>query len=338
MPWNYHRVLTMRDNPLGAPRSGSTPHSRISTCRRATGCTGSGLSERAIALAYGLNASFGARRATTSLRCCCCFAARSRRRSARVAPKDSVGLHGARRRAADPGGMAGALRGGVELGRRRGSRTSASARPRGRALRRRRARQRAPRRRGGAARRAARDRDRPGAAAGAGRGRVARLPSQPSRRSTSRPRRKFWEHDGFAPSLFTDSRRGHDRAGAQPRRSERGHEPRSLDHGRRGRGPRPAAARSRGPRGDRGDRSGSGPPPRGAARAPRLAFVGRRSVRRRAHGRISAPAMSRVTRRSSAPRTAGCTSAASISPSRAAAWKARWNRASARAGEIAAAT
>ena len=60
---------------------------------------------------------------------------------------------------------------------------------------------------------------------------IATLPSQPLTQVYLAPRSRFWEQDGYAASLFTDTRAGHARGRPQPRRPDRGHELDGVDHG-----------------------------------------------------------------------------------------------------------
>ena len=77
-----------REPIRGAPRTGSLPACRPRRLDARVACI-FGLSDAAIALAYGINMSFGAT-PTMSRRCCCCFAARFRKRSAR-AQREQIG-------------------------------------------------------------------------------------------------------------------------------------------------------------------------------------------------------------------------------------------------------
>lgn len=59
LPWNYHRVLTMRDNPLAAPEEWTdAKHAELDISMHAW-LKSLGLSEAAIRVAYGINTSFG---------------------------------------------------------------------------------------------------------------------------------------------------------------------------------------------------------------------------------------------------------------------------------------
>jgi len=60
LPWNYHRILTMRENPLGAPEDWLDPKFCEFDVSVYDWMKSLGLSERAIDLGYGINSSFGA--------------------------------------------------------------------------------------------------------------------------------------------------------------------------------------------------------------------------------------------------------------------------------------
>jgi monoamine oxidase len=205
LPWNYHRVLTMRDNPLDAPGDWLDPRHAALDVSAHEWLRGLGLSERAIALAYGLNVSFGRDARDVSALLLLFRGAFSKQQRA-LAPSASLGFtarHGVQR---IPEAMAAELRGGVELdhavvgveldeqrvivtctnGRRiRASHVISSVPP-------------------SVLRRIAIEPKLPPAQAEA----VATLPSQPLTQVYFAPRSRFWEQDGYAPSLFTDTRAG----------------------------------------------------------------------------------------------------------------------------------
>jgi monoamine oxidase len=59
LPWNYHRVLTMRENPLAAPKDWLAPeHADLDISMHAW-MRGLGLSDAVIKMGYGINPSFG---------------------------------------------------------------------------------------------------------------------------------------------------------------------------------------------------------------------------------------------------------------------------------------
>lgn len=165
-----------------------------------------GLTEPAIALAYGLNVSFGRDAHDVSALLLLFRGAFSNRQRSLAASTASLGLtarHGVQRL---PEAMAGALAGGVELGREasaieltdNGAVVTCADGHRFRA------------RHVIAAvplpvlRRIAIDPKLPDLQADA----VATLPSQPLTQVYLAPRSRFWEQDGYAASLFTDTRAG----------------------------------------------------------------------------------------------------------------------------------
>ncbi len=205
MPWSYHRLLTMRDNPLDAPGDWLDPRHAALDVSAHEWLRGLGLSERAIALAYGLNVSFGRDAHDVSALLLLFRGAFSKQQRA-LSSSASLGFtarHGVQR---IPEAMASALRGGVELdhavvaidlddrgaivtcanGRRlRASQVISSVPP-------------------SVLKRIALEPKLPPVQAEA----VATLPSQPLTQVYFAPRSNFWEQDGFAPSLFTDTRAG----------------------------------------------------------------------------------------------------------------------------------
>ena len=205
LPWSYHRVLTMRDNPLDAPGDWLDPRHAALDVSAHEWLRGLGLSERAIALAYGLNVSFGRDARDVSALLLLFRGAFSKQQRA-LSSSASLGFtarHGVQR---IPEAMAAALRGGVELdhavvsvelddqgaavtcanGRRvRASHVVCAVPP-------------------SVLRRIAIAPKLPPAQAEA----VATLPSQPLTQVYFAPRSRFWEQDGYAPSLFTDTRAG----------------------------------------------------------------------------------------------------------------------------------
>jgi monoamine oxidase len=205
LPWSYHRVLTMRDNPLDAPGDWLDPRHAGLDVSAHEWLRSLGLSERAIALAYGLNVSFG-RDARDVSALLLLFRGAFSKRQRELSSSTSLGFtarHGVQR---IPEAMAAALRGGVELdhavvaieldeqravvtcanGRRvRASHVISSVPP-------------------SVLKRIAIEPKLPSQQADA----VATLPSQPLTQVYFAPRSRFWEQDGYAPSLFTDTRAG----------------------------------------------------------------------------------------------------------------------------------
>jgi monoamine oxidase len=207
MPWNYHRVLTVRDNPLGAPEEWLDPRHAALDVSAHTWLKSLGLSDEAIAIAYGINPSFGRDAHDVSALLLLFRGAFSRTQRVH-APKDSIGFTAQRGVQRIPEAMAHALRGPIEVGcevaaigdgatatlvevrcgngaRFQAPHVVAAVPP-------------------GVLGRIALDPPLPPAQATA----IASLPSQPLTQVYLRPRSRFWEADGFAPSLFSDSRAG----------------------------------------------------------------------------------------------------------------------------------
>jgi monoamine oxidase len=205
LPWNYHRILTMRTNPLASPGDWLAPEHAGLDIPAHDWFRAQGLSERAIELAYGLNVSFGRDAYDVSALLLLFRGAFSKSQRA-VAPKDSLGYtarHGVQQ---IPEAMAAALEGGVELGHAvtaialdadratvrcsNGSRFTCrhviAALP------------------VGVLRGIAIDPALPKAQAEA----LANLPSQPLTQVYLAPKSRFWEQDGYAASLFTDTHAG----------------------------------------------------------------------------------------------------------------------------------
>jgi monoamine oxidase len=205
LPWTYHRVLTMRDNPLETPGDWLDPRHAALDVSAHDWFQARGLSERAIALAYGLNVSFGRDAHDVSALLLLFRGAFSKSQRA-LAPQDSLGFtarHGVQR---IPEAMTAAVAGGVELdhtvtaialqghsarvtcanGRTFTAHHVVAALPTG------------------VLKRIAIDPPLPAAQAAA----VAELPAQPLTQVYLAPRSRFWEQDGYAPSLFTDTRAG----------------------------------------------------------------------------------------------------------------------------------
>jgi monoamine oxidase len=205
LPWNYHRILTMRANPLASPGDWLAPEHAGLDIPAHDWFRAQGLSERAIELAYGLNVSFGRDAYDVSALLLLFRGAFSKSQRA-VAPKDSLGYtarHGVQQ---IPEAMAAALGGGVELGHavtaialdadratvRCSNGSSFTCRHVIAAL---------P---VGVLRGIAIDPALPKAQAEA----LANLPSQPLTQVYLAPKSRFWEQDGYAASLFTDTHAG----------------------------------------------------------------------------------------------------------------------------------
>src|SRR6476646_3351147 len=205
LPWNYHRTLTVRDNPLGSPSEWLDARFADLDVSARTWLRGLGLSDAAIALAYGMNASFGRDADDVSALLLLFRGAFSKAQRA-LAPKESVGFTARDGVQRIPEALAASLSGGVDLGRavraisverervtvRCADSTTLCARHVVCAV---------PL---GVLRKIASDPSLPAPQAEA----FARLPSQPLTQVYLTPRLKFWERDGYAPSLFTDSGAG----------------------------------------------------------------------------------------------------------------------------------
>jgi monoamine oxidase len=205
LPWNYHRVLTMRDNPLAGPEEWLDPKFARLDVSAHEWLRGRGLSEPAIRLAYGMNTTFG-RSADDVSALLLLFRGAFSKTQRKLAPQDSLGFTARDGMQRIPDAMAAALRRGVLLGRvvtaivadgtklvvrsADGSRFAAdhvvAAIP------------------FGALRGVAIDPPLRGAQAEA----VAELPAQPITQVYLRPKKAFWEDDGYAPSMFTDTLAG----------------------------------------------------------------------------------------------------------------------------------
>ncbi len=204
----YHRVLTMRDKPVGGARAtGSTPAHAALDVSAHEWLTRLGLSERAIALAYGINVSFGRDAHDVSALLLLFRGAFSKAQRA-LAPAEQHRLHGARRRAAhtrsDGGGARRRRR--ARPRRRRRSRSSATAPgSRARTARGSRATHVIAAVPLGVLRRIAIE---PTAQRRSGTSGARRCPRSRLTQVYLAPRQPFWEQDGYAPSLFTDTRAG----------------------------------------------------------------------------------------------------------------------------------
>jgi len=205
LPWNYHRVLTMRENPLREPSDWLSPEHAALDVSAHDWLRGLGLSERAIELAYGLNVSFGRDAHDVSALLLLFRGAFSKAQRA-LAPSESLGFTAREGVQRIPEAMAAALEGGVELehavtgialekdravvacsnGRRFSARHVIAAVP-------------PP-----VLRAIEVEPKLPAAQAEA----IATLPSQPLTQVYLAPRSRFWESDGYAASLFTDTRAG----------------------------------------------------------------------------------------------------------------------------------
>jgi monoamine oxidase len=205
LPWNYHRVLTVRDNPLQEPSDWlDVRHAALDVSAHAW-FRSLGLSERAIALAYGLNVSFGRDAHDVSALLLLFRGAFSKEQRARSS-SGSLGFTARDGVQLIPDAMARALANGVELDHA----VTAIALERDRAVVTCAAGRRFTARHVIAAvpppvlRRIAIDPKLPQPQADA----IETLPSQPLTQVYLAPRSRFWEQDGYAASLFTDTRAG----------------------------------------------------------------------------------------------------------------------------------
>jgi len=203
MPWNYHRVLTMRENPLAAPEDWLL-HLALDVSMREW-MRGLGLSDAVVDIGYGINTTFG-RDAHDVSALLMLFRAAFSKQQRRLAQGDSLGFtveHGVQR---VPDAMAGALAAGVELGAEVTAIASADdavtlTLAQGRKLMAKRVVCSLP---FGVLRGIRLDPALPERQAEA----VATLPHQAITQVYLAPRRPFWDDDGFAPSLYTDSLAG----------------------------------------------------------------------------------------------------------------------------------
>jgi monoamine oxidase len=202
MPWTYHRVLGMRHTPLEAPERWLDFVQSADDASVHDWMRGLGLSERAIALAYDMNPSFGNDARDISVLMLFFRAAFSKSQRA-LAPEGVVGYTARDGVQRIPEAMAGALRRPPEVGRQV---TAIAADARGAELRcadgaRYRAAQVVCSLPFGVLRRVAIDPPLHGAQAEA----IRQLASQPITQVYLRPKTPFWQADGYAPSLYTDS-------------------------------------------------------------------------------------------------------------------------------------
>jgi monoamine oxidase len=202
LPWNYHRVLTLRENPLASPEEWLAPrHAGLDISMHAW-MRKLGLSDAVIRIGYGINTSFGEDAHDVSALLLLFRAAFSKSQRERVADVSSgyTVENGVQR---IPDAMAGALRRAVVLGcpvvaiveNRNAVRVDCAD---GSFVTAKRVISSIP---FGVLRRIWLDPPLTGLQAEA----VAELRSQPITQVYLGARRPFWEDDGYAASQFTDS-------------------------------------------------------------------------------------------------------------------------------------
>jgi monoamine oxidase len=205
MPWNYHRMLTQRENPLARPEDWLDPaHSNLDIPMR-DWMLGLGLGEDVVRIGYGINTTFGYDAADVSA-LLLLFRAAFSRDQRKHAKGDSIGFtveNGVER---IPNAIAARLGDAIELGTEVCAVSQSADQVElslsdGRRLTARRAICAVPY---PALRRIALDPPLEGAQADA----VSELPHQPITQVYLRPKRPFWDDDGHAPSLYTDTLAG----------------------------------------------------------------------------------------------------------------------------------
>jgi monoamine oxidase len=205
MPWQFHRALAMRENPLDAPRRWIDPEFADRDISAYDWMKSLSLSDRAIEIGYGINPSFGSDAHDISA-LLLFFRAAFSKAQRRFAPEGSVGYTAEGGVQRIPEAMAGGLRREVALGRTvvgiesdeyearvhlaDGSRVAAGAVVCAVPF--------------GVLRGLSIDPPLRGPQAEA----VRTLRAQPITQVYLSPKRAFWEQDEYAASLFTDSLAG----------------------------------------------------------------------------------------------------------------------------------
>jgi len=205
MPWNFHRVLTMRETPLERPGDWTDARHAALDISMRDWMRSLGFSDDVVRIGYGINTTFG-RDASDVSALLMLFRAAFSKEQRRLAPTDKLGftVEGGVERV--PQAMAAALPRGVETGavvtalenHRDHARLQLAD---GRQLTARHAICSLP---FAVLRRLAIDPPLEGAQAEA----VARLPQQPVTQVFLAAKRPFWDDDGYAPSVFTDTQAG----------------------------------------------------------------------------------------------------------------------------------
>jgi monoamine oxidase len=205
MPWNFHRLLTMRENPLEAPEDWLNPrHAKLDISMH-DWMRSLGLSDEVIRFGYGINTTFGSDANDVSA-LLMLFRGAFSKAQRRHAPSNSLGYTVERGVHRLPDAMAAALAKEVELGQAvTGIESTASdvrlATATGRTIRARRAICTLPFSVLGDV---AFEPALPPIQADA----IASLGSQPITQVYIGVKAPFWEGDGYPPSMFTDSTAG----------------------------------------------------------------------------------------------------------------------------------
>jgi len=202
MPWNYHRVLTMRENPLESPEAWLDPkHAALDVSMR-DWMLGLGLSDEVVRFGYGINTTFGFDASDVSA-LLMLFRGAFSKAQRRLAPTGSLGYTVENGVDRIPTAMAAALAREVELERTVVGLASDATTARvgladGSTITARRVVCAVPFSALGAVRF---EPGLPPVQAEA----VAALGAQPITQVYIGVERLFWEDDGYAPSMFTDS-------------------------------------------------------------------------------------------------------------------------------------
>jgi monoamine oxidase len=205
MPWNYHRVLTMRENPLEHPSDWLDEKHRHLDISMRDWMHGLGLSDDVVDIGYGINTTFGNDASDVSA-LVMLFRGAFSKAQRKLATGDSLGFTVERGVQRVPDAMAAALSSPVEHNAEVLALENARDRivvtlADGRKLSARRAICALP---FAALRRISIDPPTQGPQAEA----IGELPHQAITQVYLAPKRPFWDDDGYAPSLFTDSLAG----------------------------------------------------------------------------------------------------------------------------------
>lgn len=205
MPWNFHRVLTMRENPLAEPEDWiHADHAGLDVSMREW-MLSLGLSDDVVRIGYGINTTFGTSANDVSA-LLMLFRGAFSRTQRKLAPGDSLGFTVERGVQRVTDAMTAALAGGVEIdaevtGIKVGDDGVSVTLADGKTIRAKRAISSLP---FGVLKHIAIDTPLTGNQAEA----VRELPHQAITQVYLAPKRPYWEDDGYAPSLFTDTLAG----------------------------------------------------------------------------------------------------------------------------------